>query len=218
MVVPEAILRHAPADVALAAGLADEPARRGINGVPARGVQQLHAVIDMKPGPAGMRRPIAQMAVQRQDERAAHGVGLRAIDHEGANDLGIDSPRRPDAQGPVLAAEIDLLPIPRQGGNESLGPLGEVRREQRIILQHQQHAAALAQSIHERLFQDAEVREHAAPGPAALPPPGRGPAAAAVDGGEAHDVGQRTVAEKLLPPVRATVEVDAQRPDRRAAG
>ena len=57
----------------------------------------------------------------------------------------------------MLPAKVDLLPVTRQGGDEALSPLGEVRRKQRIILQHQQHAAALAQPIHERLLQDTEV-------------------------------------------------------------
>jgi len=169
---------------------------------------------------AGVRGPVAEVLVEHSDERAAHGVGLRAVHHEGADDLVVDLLRLADTKAPVLAAEVGLLPVVRQSADEAGGPLGEVGREQGVVLKHEQHATALptaVEAVGQGLLEDADVAQHAAPGPAALSPPRRRADGAAVDRGEPVDAADGAVALERVPPLGAAVEVDAQGADLGAA-
>ncbi|QKK08483.1 MAG: hypothetical protein HND58_10045 [Planctomycetota bacterium] len=149
--VPEAVLGDAAGDVARTAGLADDPGRGRVDLVPPRGVEQLHPVVYVVARRAGVRGPVAEVLIEHADERPAHGVSLRAVDHEGSDDLVVDALRLADAETPVLAAEVGLFPVVGQGADEAGGALGEVRGEQGVVLEHQQHAAAAVEAVGEPL-------------------------------------------------------------------
>jgi len=135
--VPEAVLGDATGDVARPAGLADDPGRRGIDLVPARSVEQLHPVVHVVARRARVRGPVAQVLVEHPDELTPHGISLRAVNHEGAHDFVVDLLRLADAEAAVLAAEVRLLPVAGQGADEAGRPLGEVGREEGVVLEYQ---------------------------------------------------------------------------------
>jgi len=148
-------------------------------------------VIDMVARAPGVGGPVAEVLVECADEPAAHGVGLCAVDHVRAHDLGVDALGWFGTQAAVLAAEIDLVPVGWECFEEPRGPFVEVLGEQGIVFEDEEDFAALVHAVHQSLLEDADVAEHAAPCAAALFPPGGSADLAAIDGGEAFDAGDR---------------------------
>ena len=185
-----------PADVRGPLGLAHEERIRGVDPVPA--LHRPHHVVTV-PGRG------APATVQVPEERTADRVRVGPLAVRAPYDPGADRA----GPGHVLAAEHELVPIVRNGGQKPLDLLAEPGPEAGIVFEHQERI----HPVRNGPLEDLPVALHAPPRPApgspALWDRNRGP----VDRLEHDRLGERPVTRGDLGPeraqsVRAAAQVD----------